>query len=268
MVGSNRVTHLSASAQAAGFRLEWVDEIGSTNDLCFERAREGAQSRLWIVAGIQDKGKGRLGRTWLSPPGNLFASLLLIDEFALARAPQLGLLAGVALIEAVRALVPPTLPLTLKWPNDLLCDDAKLAGILLEGSVLPDGRMACVIGFGVNCAHAPEGLAYPTASLASMGHTISTQDMFVSLTHSLSHALTQWADGDGFETMRTAWLRHAGAVGRKLRVVRGQEVFEGAYNGIDHNGHLLLATEQGEIVLSAGEVFLPHQVKESVKAQA
>ena len=150
---------LSSAASRGGYRLEAFDRLGSTNDEAMARARAGDPGRLWIVAGEQGRGRGRHGRHWASPPGNLHASLLLVDPCPPALAPQLGFVAGLALHEAAAACGVAPGRLTLKWQNDLLLDGAKVAGILLEGAAGPGGGLAVVIGWGVNVAHRPAGVA-------------------------------------------------------------------------------------------------------------
>ncbi len=131
---------LAETAVAAGFRLRDFETVGSTNDAALDLAAGGASAnRTWIVARAQTKGRGRHGRQWQSPPGNLYASLLLIDEVTPRAAPQLGFVAGVALAHALRRLSPDGTRIRLKWPNDILLDDAKLAGILAEGRALVQG---------------------------------------------------------------------------------------------------------------------------------
>jgi BirA family biotin operon repressor/biotin-[acetyl-CoA-carboxylase] ligase len=126
--------HLLPEAEIAGYRLQSVDATESTNDDAFRAAAAGDPGRLWIVAREQVAGRGRHGRQWSSPPGNLYASLLLVDPCEVAVAPQLGFVAGLALHQAVEAVTGVGAPrLALKWPNDLLLDRAKVAGLLLEG---------------------------------------------------------------------------------------------------------------------------------------
>ena len=121
------------------------------------RARSGDPGRLWIVASTQTKGRGRHGRVWSSPPGNLHASLLLIDPAPRHKVAELGFAVGVAALLGLREILTKDQSLAIKWPNDLLYGGAKLAGILLESAVLPDGRLACVAGIGVNCGWHPCG---------------------------------------------------------------------------------------------------------------
>src|ERR1043166_8409052 len=123
---------------ASGARLLSLDEVGSTNAEAFARARAGERGPLWITARRQTAGRGRRGRAWVSEPGTLYASLLLTDPAPPQRAAELSLVAALAVHDALAeraAVLGPRL--TLKWPNDVLCDGAKLAGILVEGEGLP-----------------------------------------------------------------------------------------------------------------------------------
>ena len=219
-------------------------------------AREGDPGPLWVVARSQTGGRGRQGRGWTSPPGNLYASLLLIDPAPPARAPQLGFVAGVALARAVRGLLGGDPRLLLKWPNDLLHDGAKLSGMLLEGATLPDGRFACVIGFGVNCRSHPEGLAYAATDLAAIGSPCGPADVLEALSGGMVHWLDRWQAGDGFAAVRDAWMREAMAPGSPLRVVTAGRTLEGRFAGLDGAGRLRLATDAGENLVEAGDVFL------------
>ena len=125
------------------------DVVGSTNAEALVRARAGDLGPLWITARVQTAGRGRRGRTWTSPSGNLYATLLLGDPGPAAVAPQLSFVAALAVHDAIVAAAGQhALSLMLKWPNDVLCNDAKLAGILIEGEGRP---LAVAIGIGVNC---------------------------------------------------------------------------------------------------------------------
>ena len=248
------------NASAAGlpetYRLAQFDTLGSTNDEAMACARAGDAGKLWIVADSQTGGRGRQARQWISPPGNLYASLLLIDPAPPAKAAQLGFVAGVALAQSVRGLLGGDAQLALKWPNELVHAGAKLSGMLLEASLLPDGRFACVIGCGVNCRSNPEGLPYPTTNLSALGSPCGPRDVLSALATRLEHWLQVWQAGAGFEKVRAAWLREALAPGSPLRVVvRGQDVL-GHFETIDAEGRLILATANGPVSVEAGDVFL------------
>ena len=147
---------LDPIAVAAGVRLEALVSVGSTNKEARLRALRGDDAPLWITAVTQTQGRGRMDRSWASPPGNLYASLLLREPAAPERAPELGFVAALALRDAIIAEAPALASrLAFKWPNDLLLAGKKCAGILIEGDVGVDNRVNAVIGIGVNCASHP-----------------------------------------------------------------------------------------------------------------
>src|SRR6476646_7487966 len=124
---------LDARASAAGVRLVAHEVLGSTNAEALSLARQGESGPLWVVADRQTAGRGRRGRAWISEPGNLYASLLLTDPAPAERWPQLSFVAALAVYDAVIAVASAFAPrLAIKWPNDLLLDGAKFAGVLIE----------------------------------------------------------------------------------------------------------------------------------------
>jgi BirA family biotin operon repressor/biotin-[acetyl-CoA-carboxylase] ligase len=252
---------LGERAISAGYRLEEFEALGSTNDEASSRiAKFGASDpgRLWIVAREQSKGRGRFGRQWLSPPGNLYASLLLIDPAPPPISAQLGFVAGVALIGALRQVIGGDAPVTLKWPNDVLCGGAKLSGLLLEGASLPNGLFGCVIGFGVNCISSPTDAPYPTARLKSIGaESCDRTALFAALSDHVVGALDLWARGKNFGAIRAAWLESAGGIDGSVRVVRGGATLDGRFRGIDAQGRMLLERQDGATeIIEAGDVTL------------
>lgn len=156
------------------FRHEAMAETPSTNIECFARARAGDGGNLWITAIRQTGGRGRRGRSWVSEPGNLYASLLLIDPAPMDRIGSLPLAFALAVYRAIRAVLPTGGdPLEIKWPNDVLIGRRKTCGILMEAELLPDGRRAIVIGIGINIAHKPENPLYPVTMLSEHGASCS-----------------------------------------------------------------------------------------------
>lgn len=248
---------LADSALRAGFRLNAFESLTSTNDEALRRAALGERDRLWVVAASQTGGRGRQGRAWSSPPGNLYASLLLVDRVPPPLAPQLGFVASVALADAVERLVGPGPALALKWPNDLLADGRKLAGILVEGTRVRSGRFAAVLGFGVNRSSHPEGLAYPVTDLFALGPARpSLDDLMVALSASIDETLNVWDEGRRFDLLRARWLSRALPPGTPIAVSTDQRRRTGTFETIDERGRLILATADGSIPIDAGDVFL------------
>ena len=140
------VPDMNSRRSLVDFRHDALQETSSTNSVCLERARAGDPGNLWVTAERQTGGRGRRGRPWVSEPGNLYASLLLIDPAPMDRIGSLPLAVAVAVHRAVRSVLPLTAePAEIKWPNDILIGRKKTCGILIEGEAVPDGRYALVI---------------------------------------------------------------------------------------------------------------------------
>ncbi len=239
----------------SGWRVARYARLGSTSDEARRRALAGDAGRLWIVAGEQTLGRGRHGRSWRSPPGNLYASALLVDPCEAAIAPQIGFVAGVALIKAVEDLG--GAGVALKWPNDLLWNGAKLAGLLVEGVGAPGGGLACVVGVGVNCRSSPRGLAYPTADLdAALQRDVSPEALFRRLAARFHEAIGLWSRGAGFAEVRARWLGSAAGLGGPIRVAGAQGSREGVFEGLDAAGRLMMRTGGALEIVEAADIFL------------
>jgi BirA family biotin operon repressor/biotin-[acetyl-CoA-carboxylase] ligase len=239
------------------YRLDLHETLGSTNDEALARARAGDPGGLWIVAREQTAGRGRQGRIWTSPRGNLHASLLLMDPSSQADAPQLSMVAGVALAGGVSQILRDDRRLGLKWPNDLLFARAKLAGILLEATRLDDGRLACVLGFGVNCCAHPADLPYPATDLSAIGRRVDPLDLLERLAKKMVEELEIWDQGRGLARIRERWMSFAVGLGEAIRVRTGQGVIEGRFQGLDERGRLALAIGEGVVTVDSGDVILP-----------
>ncbi len=242
---------------APDFRFEEHESVGSTNTLCFDRAREGHAGNLWIRADVQTEGRGRRGRDWQSPAGNLFASLLLIDPQPAGRIGELPLAAAVALAETIDKAAGTLQLVSLKWPNDLLVDGAKISGILLEAETLSDGRQAVVIGFGVNCVSHPPLTLYQATDLRSLGFQVSAERLFDVLTGVLAEQLACWRQPGGFQSIRQSWLKRSAHLGKEITVKTAKEDITGIFADLDERGHLVLKQDDGRRrTIYAGDVFL------------
>ncbi len=211
---------------------------------------------MWIVADTQTAGRGRNGRVWSSPKGNLHASLLLIDPAPPHRAAELGFVAGVATAHALRAILCGDRHVVIKWPNDVLYGGAKLCGILLESSNLPDGRFACVAGIGVNCRLHPESAPYQATNLSAIaGQPVAPARVFAELSATMAHWLDVWAMGSGFAAIRAEWLSLAAGLGTWIGVALRSQTIEGTFQTIDAAGRLILDQASGRVAIEAGDVF-------------
>ncbi|AXS40400.1 biotin--[acetyl-CoA-carboxylase] ligase [Breoghania sp. L-A4] len=255
-----------AIASAPRFRRLHLDTVGSTNINAFEAARGGDAGDLWITASMQEQGRGRRGRAWVSERGNLYASLLLIDPGPREKLGELPMVCAVALADAVEAATGSHGLVRLKWPNDLLVDDAKISGILLESETLGDGRCAVVCGFGVNCAHHPDPENYRATDLTELGFLIPPDHLFDRLASAMRARLAQWSKGAGFGAIRESWIARAARLGEHVTIRLGDTTYEGIFRTIDEDGRLVLTQGDGsERRISAGDLFFPTAKKISAE---
>ena len=238
-----------------------VAETGSTNADMLGLAQGGAAEGLWLRAERQVSGRGRQGRAWVAPAGNLSVSTLVRLRATDPQAATLALVAAVALEEAVGFYLR-YLPgerrggargdVALKWPNDLLVDGAKVSGILLERA-----GDAVVIGIGVNLAAHPDDLERPTTSLAAHGVTPDPAEFLETLADAFARWVARWR-GAGLAPVRTRWLERAHPIGTALtaRLPDGSAI-DGLFHGLDADGALILRLADGDSrVIHAADVFL------------
>ncbi len=254
---------LPDAARAAGYRLIVRDAVGSTMEEARRALHAGESGKLWIVAREQTAGRGRHGRRWGSPPGNLYASLLLTNPCDPALAPQLGFVAGLALHDAAARLLPNPSPpqaggrgqrIALKWPNDLLIGRAKTAGLLLEGESRA-GRFDVVVGFGVNIASCPDDTPYPAAFLKQIEAQASVEAMLAGLADAWVARFATWSRPGGFGPIRDAWLERAAFLGETITLRLPEGELAGIFAGIDPSGRLELETREGRRVIDAGDLY-------------
>jgi len=249
---------LHPDALAAGVRLIAHDTLRSTNAEALARARAGERGPLWITASRQTAGRGRRGNVWTSEPGNLYASLLLTDAAPPGHLPELCFVVALAARDSIVEVAPPLAPkLKLKWPNDLLLDGAKLAGILIEAESA-GGITALAAGIGVNCAHHPGNLAYPATNLAAHGAVVTPDELLHALSGAMVTRLAQWDRGAGFAAVRSTWLTHAAGIGGDIHVRLADRELTGTFETLDHMGRLMLRLSGGALeAIMVGEVFSP-----------
>ena len=238
------------------FRLVAYETIGSTNDEAKRLARAGAGEGMVVWALQQQTGRGRRGRAWASPPGNLYLSLVLRPDCRATVAAQLGFVAALGLREALARLSRASVELRYKWPNDVLANGKKIAGILLETEMIAgDKPEFVVVGAGVNLVSSPRDAAYPATSLAEEGAgVIAPAAALPAFIEHFAEWLAIWR-ADGFATIRDAWLRQALGIGEIIQVRLERDSFGGRFLDLDMDGALLLGMPEGERRIAAGEIF-------------
>jgi BirA family biotin operon repressor/biotin-[acetyl-CoA-carboxylase] ligase len=236
--------------------LRHLEEVDSTNDEARRLAVAGATAPLWILADRQTKGRGRRGRVWQAPDGNLTATLLIRPEKPLAQCAQLSFVAALAVAGMVAHFAPVS-EVRLKWPNDVLARNRKVAGILLESSGAGAGRPDWVaVGIGVNLATHPGDVELPAVSLAAMAEKVPTPlEALSALAAEWARWYEMWTERS-FAPVRDAWLARAAGLGTRIRArLAGGETC-GMFEGIDEDGALLLRENPARLrVVTAGEVF-------------
>src|SRR5499433_228241 len=244
---------LEPRATAAGVRLVAHEVLGSTNAEALSLARQGERGPLWVTADRQSAGRGRRGRAWISPPGNLYASLLLTGPAAAEHWPQLSFVAALAIHDAVVEVADLKPQLAIKWPNDLLLAGAKFAGILIEG----EGDVnAVAVGIGVNCASHPADTDFPATDLAAAGAAVSPATLLSALSIKMLRRIAQWNGGEGFSTIRADWLARASGIGEDVRVRLAERELVGRFEALDEAGALVLRSADGNsTTITAGDVF-------------
>ena len=238
----------SAPVLPDGWTLVALDSVGSTNDDAARLADAGAPEGTVVWAREQTGGRGRRGRRWASPVGNLYSSTILRPNCTAPRAAELGFVAALAVAD----IVPEGRDVRVKWPNDVLVGGGKIAGILLESAISQTGAVEHVVaGIGVNVGFAPQlpEMRYPGAALGG-----SVEAALEKLTSALAARLAEWRR-DGFETVRAAWLAKAGPLGAEVDVKLGEELVRGRFAGLDREGALLLDTAAGPRKIVSGELL-------------
>jgi len=231
--------------------------IDSTNEEARRRAQSGDAGPCWLVATTQTAGRGRLGRQWDSPAGNLFATALFVFPRPPAEAALASYSAGLAVLDAAKAAGVNASTLKLKWPNDVLAGDAKLAGILIETG-MSQGQLWMAAGFGVNIVAAPERADRATACLAQLpgGQGMTADRILASLDIAFRRRLARLLS-EGFGSTRDAWLVRAAHLGRRVELAPATGRIEGVMKGLGDDGALIIELDGGVLThVRAGEISL------------
>ncbi|MGI9480492.1 MAG: biotin--[acetyl-CoA-carboxylase] ligase [Hyphomicrobiaceae bacterium] len=226
-------------------RIVEFETIDSTNTEAHRRAADGERGPIWLRSDAQEAGRGRSGRPWSSPPGNLSATYMFTPECPRSVFHHLSFVAAVAAHDAIAPNLTSGKALQLKWPNDLLINSAKVGGILVESSKY-DSDIVVMIGIGINIAVLPDVDGRNVTKLDAHGPAPSPSQLVQHLADMMTAWLTTWDNGREFETVRQAWLARAHPLGQALTVNTNERQLAGTFAGLAENGALLLATHAGE----------------------
>lgn len=239
-----------------GYALKHFVQLDSTNDEARRLALGGECGPLWILADRQTKGRGRRGKSWETLSGNLAASLLLTPTKPIQECAQLSFVAALAVSDLVSARLPGA-DVRVKWPNDVLAEEHKIAGILLESAAGAGDRLDWLaVGIGINLAEYPADTDFPATSLAALGAPV--MEPLETCTH-LACTWARWYakwEASGFECVREYWLSRAARLGKPIRAKLAAGEATGVFEGIDETGALLLRESAMHTRrIAAGEVF-------------
>ena len=240
-----------------GYQLRHLPEVDSTNEEARRMASDLTQTPTWIIADTQTAGRGRRGRAWASPTGNLMTTLYLPTRMAAVEAGQVAFVAGLALESTVRHFIGDAAKVSLKWPNDVLIDGKKASGILLE-SVMQNGEVTWLaVGLGLNLMHHPDDTPYPATNIREYAAAPDNLTALSVLAAAFDTVYRQWQMG-GFTTLLMAWRAVAHGMGGPMVARLEKEEIKGIFHDIDEKGALLLRDESGAVhVIDAGDVFFP-----------
>jgi BirA family biotin operon repressor/biotin-[acetyl-CoA-carboxylase] ligase len=243
--------HVSNLRMGTGRQIMFFPVTGSTNSAAAELAQRGQSEGTVVIADSQTDGRGRRGRRWISPPGkNLYISIILRPVMPPGDAPVLTLMSAVACVSALRRLS--SLPLSIKWPNDLMAADRKLGGILTEIKASSAGIDYAVVGIGINinldAADLPDFLKEAATSIMlQTGRLQSRTEYAVEILKSFDYWYTVLSEA-GKSPVIESWLRLSSTIGRSVTVATGQERFTGRAEDIDAEGSLILRDEDNSII--------------------
>ena len=262
------IFRLGEKAEKNGYRVSGFSTLVSTNSSAMQAARDGNANRLWIASLAQSKGRGRRGRVWQSEAGNLAASLVIVLPNDIVAPSMLGFVAALALVRALSGaklsagslraepLRAETPRIELKWPNDVLANGAKLAGILLEAERIKTGGLAVIAGIGVNIKSAPENLPYKATCLAQLGINEDARSLFTLLSEAFVDVFNIWDNGAGRAQILDEWRANATGMGKAVAVKRAHDEVRGIFEAIEQQGQLVVRQKSGQTtIVTAGDVF-------------
>lgn len=234
------------------FTIHEFDEVESSNKTAFELAKlRKISDHEVILAKKQSAGKGRQNRNWDSPLGNLYFSLVVRPQISVEKIPQLSFIGIVALRLAIEKIVEGS---SVKWPNDLLVAEKKIAGLLLESEITTENCEFAVIGIGINLISNPTQTIFPASNLKDFGAEISPQEMLEKFLDEFEPLYQNWLNF-GFEGIRKIWMQRAYRLNENIKLRLEEQEVDGVFKGIDEEGNLLI-DQDGEISkISAADVM-------------
>ncbi len=238
-------------------KIEHFQSLSSTNEYAKQSLQNGAQCPFWIVSDEQTGGRGRQGRNWVSIKGNLYTSTAKLIKANGSTLSGLSLVTALAVYEAIQQTSKEPLDLTLKWPNDILINQAKLGGILIENVSEPNAQISeVVIGVGINIQSSPVVDERDTTCLADHKCFVQRDSLLNALIEALDIWLKRWDNGNNFAEIRNAWCEKAAPIGAPLSVRIGQERLRGKFAGLDEKGALKLELQDKSIkLITGGEII-------------
>ena len=237
---------MKAADLPQGYRRYHLPQVDSTNDEARRQAEGGAAAGLVVTADRQKAGRGRRGRDWASPEGNLYCSILLRPEFGPGEAPLTGFAISLAVAEVLAGILGAAHAVCCKWPNDVLVNDRKVSGILVESSSAGGALLDwLIIGVGINVTSHPDLPDKPATDLAACCVSVQLDDLLHHLVRAIDGYIADW-QAHGFEGIRERWLARAWRLGQKVDLLAGGERFAGAFSGLDPQGGIVLELESGE----------------------
>jgi len=245
------------SNKTSAVRIERYETLSSTNEHAKKCLENGERSPFWIVSDEQTGGRGRQGRDWVSIKGNFYASTAQTIKASGGKLSGISLVTALAVYDAIQQVSRSSLELTLKWPNDILINEAKLGGILIENVSVPDAQFShVVIGIGINIQSSPVVEGRETTCLANYENFVTRDDLLAALIETLKRWIKRWDAGNNFAEIRQAWCEKAAPIGAPLSVRVGQERLTGKFAGLDENGALKLELKDKSIKLITGGEIL------------
>ena len=224
-----------------GWNILYFPEVSSTMDVARDQARKHCPDFTVVIAGRQTKGRGRLNRRWLSDDGGLYFTMVLRPPIPLQLSFKVSFLASLTLAKVIRKML--QIDAMVKWPNDILVDERKISGMLVELEAEADRVFFIALGMGINVNNDPSGAEPGASSLKKItGREVSRKDLLARFLKEFSH----WMKKADFDHVISEWKKHTVTLGRHVRIVTQQAESEGLAVDVDENGALVLELADGE----------------------